>query len=124
MAAATLRIQAMAGSTQVLAGNVKTILGNALYADSADLNLAGSMAALKVDHWDGAKTFWYRHLKATNATDTNPPRDTKELLTLWAKNLKRRGLLIRAGFPFDATWHQPVTAAECLLSILADVPED
>jgi len=124
LATATLRIQAMTGPSRVLEDNVNTILGNNLQAKSSDLNLAGSMAALRVNHWDGAKAFWYRHLKATGARDANPPRDTKELLTLWAKNLKRRDLLVRAGFPFDATRHLPASATECLLAILDNEPED
>jgi hypothetical protein len=124
MGTATLRVQASMGATQTLTDNIKTILGNNLYADSSDLNLAGSMAALKVDHWDGAKAFWYRHLKTTNTTDPTPPKNAKELLTLWAKDLKRRGNVIRAGFPFDATQHLPATAIECLLAILFKEPED
>jgi hypothetical protein len=124
LTAATLRIQAMTGSLRVLEDYINTILGNNLHADSPALNLAGSMASLHVNHWDGAKAFWYRHLKTTNARETSPPRDAKELLTLWAKNLKQRDQLIRAGFPFDATRHLPATAAECLMAVLESEPED
>ncbi len=124
LAIATLRIQAALGQTKFLKDNISTLLRNDLYADSPALNLAGSMAALRSNYWDGAKAFWYRHLKATNAKDTVPPQNAKELLTLWAKNLKRSDMLIRAGFPFDAQRNLPATATECLLCILADAPQD
>jgi len=124
LAAATLRIQAMTNRSKVLTDNINTILGQDLYADSAELNLAGSMAALRSDNWDGAKAFWYRHLKATNARDTQPPQDRKELLTLWAKDLKRRGRLVRAGIGYDPAHDLPAAAAECLVTALDEAPED
>lgn len=124
IAAATLRIQATTGASQMLTENLNTLLSGDFYSDSAELNLMGSMASLQVNHWDGAKAFWYRHLKATKAGDVNPPREQKELLTLWAKDLKRIEIVVRAGFPFDVTKNLPAAAAECLLGIMKNEPED
>lgn len=120
---AQLRIMAMAGGMDKLADTVRTILGTRLYSDSFDLNFSGSMAALRVEHWDGAKAFWYRHIEATGARNPGPPGSPTELLTLWAKDLKRRGCVLRAGFPFDPKVHLPGSATECLLAILNKEPE-
>jgi len=123
VAAAMFRVQATSGMKKVMADNVRTILGANLYADSPDLNLAGSMASLRVGHWDGAKAFWYRHLKGTAGREPEPPKDTTQLLTLWAKDLKRRDCIVRAGFPFNVDRHLPASASDCLLLALNDVPE-
>jgi len=103
--------------------NIKMILGADLYNDSPSLNLAGSMASLYVDHWDGAKAFWYRHLKTVKGRDPGPPADSKQLLSYWGKDLKRRDTVLRAGFPYNIEKHLPAAASDCLLRVLKDVPE-
>lgn len=123
LAVAALRIQTITNRTELLTDNVKTLLAADLFADSMELNLAGSMAALRVEHWDGAKAFWYRHLKSSGS-EALPPQDSKELLTLWAKQLKQSGRSIRAGYPFDPARHLPDAASECLMTILADDTND
>ncbi|BCS88637.1 glycosyltransferase [Pseudodesulfovibrio sediminis] len=123
VAAATLRVQAMAEMHPLLKTNTRALLAAKQYETVPELNLAASMAALRVDHFDGAKAFWYRHLEASEKRAA-PPNDRKTLLTLWATDLQRRGMLVRPGFNFDPARHLPMTAAECLLAILADEPED
>jgi len=123
VAAATLRVQAIARMTPLVEDNLATLLGGELYADSLELNLVGSMTALRVGNWDGAKAFWYRHLQSTDAKNPGVPDTPIQLLTLWAKELKKRDRIMRAGFSFDPAVHIPVTATECLVTILADEPE-
>lgn len=123
IAAAVLRVQARANMTGLMEDNIKTILGAQLYGESLDLNLAGSMASLRLGHWDGAKAFWYRHLQTTGARPSEPPRDKIQLLTFWAKELKRHDRVVRAGFSFDAERHLSCVAVECLMAILNDEPE-
>ena len=124
IATATLRIQALAGSRQIMADNLNVLLGSDLFADSPELNLAGSMAALRLGHFNKAKAFWYRNQKALKARDASPPQVAKDLLTLWAKDLNRRKRLVRAGFPFEPARHLPAAAADCLMVILDTEPDD
>lgn len=120
--AATLRLQAAAGAPKVLEENLKALLTMPT-SGSLELNLAASMAALRVGHFSGAKTFWYRHLEGTGGEGL-PPESPQALYTLWAKELQRRSLVIRPGFSFDPVRHLPATAVECLLMILNDEPQD
>ena len=46
-----------------------------------------------------------------------------ELLTLWAKDLQRRGMAMRVGFPFEPQVHLAASAFECLLLLLELEPE-
>ncbi|MEF2230182.1 MAG: glycosyltransferase [Pseudodesulfovibrio sp.] len=123
VAESVLRIQAKAGKLRALEANVAALLGGELFADHAGLNLAGSMAALRLDHFDGAKAFWYRHCRASGGRECAPPRDPAGLLTLWARDLQRRDRTVRAGFPFDPGIHLPGSACECLLLLLHREPE-
>lgn len=124
VAASTLRVQTLAGMNRVMADNLMTILGSALFATNGEINLVGSMAALHLEHFDAAKAFWYRHVEAAGLRNPGPPPDPKALLILWAKELKRQGAVVRAGFPFDPGVHLPAAAGECLMRILSKEPED
>ncbi len=121
---ATLRMQAVAGMNKVMDENVMTLLGGRLYEDSLDVNLTCSTAALRLENWDAAKAFWYRHLKAVKKSMTLPPKNPKELLIFWAKELKRYNRLFRGGFPFNPKKHLPHNAVDCLMSLNAAYPED
>jgi len=120
--ATTLRVQAMAGITDMLEDNVKRLLARPA-GDALALNLTASMASLRLGNFSWAKAFRYRHLEAEGKTEI-PPNDEKELLTQWARDLHRLGATMRAGLSFDLKRHLPVTAAECLLLILGDEPQD
>jgi len=122
VAAAVLGVQAKAGQVRRLEANVAALLAGDLYADHAGLNLAGSMAALRLGQFKGAKAFWYRHCRTSGGRECAPPRDEAELLTLWARDLHRRGQTLRAGFPFDPKVHLPGAACECLLALLHREP--
>ncbi|NDV28883.1 glycosyltransferase [Desulfovibrio sp. JC010] len=121
---ATLRVQAVAGFNSLLEKNIMTLLGGNLFENSFDLNLTGSTAALRLNNWDGAKAFWYRHLKGAGKSDMLPPKTPKDLLILWAKELKYRNRLFRGGFPFDFKRHLPNTAVDCLMSLHNACPDD
>lgn len=123
VAEAVLRVQAAAGMQKYMADNAQTLLGARLYESSFEVNLTGSMACLRLDNWDGAKGFWYRHQQTSGARESVPPTDPTALLTLWAKELKRRNRIVRAGFPYTPSKHLPFAASECFIAILADQPE-
>jgi len=122
-AEAVLRTQALAGMRRAMEANVTAWLAGRRFEDSAGLNLAGSMAGLRLGNFDAAKAFWYRHCKFSGGREAAPPADENALLTLWAKDLNRRGLTLRSGFPFDPAIHLPAAASECLTAILVREPE-
>lgn len=124
VATSTLRVQAVAGMKSVMEENIQTLLGGKLYTDSLDVNLTGSTAALRLGNWDGAKAFWYRYLQSFDSAKPRPPQNIKDLLSLWAKELKRHGRVYRGGFTYNPECHLPAMAMDCLLSILATEPED
>ena len=118
-----LRMQAATDCHPVLQQNLKALLSKSIYQDNENLNLTASMAALRVGDFTVARAFLYRHCESSR-TRIAPPQSAHGLLTLWAKCLARHGRIARPGFSFDAKRHLPQTAAECLLSILDDKPED
>lgn len=121
--AALLRVQGAAQMHRAMGENLKTLLAENLCHDVLDVNLAGSMAALRLGEWDWAKSFWYRHLRCGPDRHTVPPADKDALLTLWAKELKRVDRVVRAGFSFNADHNLPMCAADCLVTILKEKPE-
>ncbi|MBC17729.1 MAG: hypothetical protein CL942_11835 [Desulfovibrio sp.] len=121
--AALLRVQSGAKLNKAMSDNLKVILTNNICCDVLDVNLAGSMAALRLDEWDWAKSFWYRHLRSGPERRLAPPTDKFSLLTLWAKELKRADRVVRAGFSFNVEHHLPMSATDCLMTILSEEPE-
>ncbi len=119
-----LRLQAAAGMDQMLEENIMALLGSEFMVDSFDLNLAGSTAALRIDDWGAAKAFWYRQQKSMMNTSALPPKTPKDLLILWAKELKRRNRIFRGGFPFNANRHLPYAAVDCLMVLYESNPGD
>ncbi|MFH1914351.1 MAG: glycosyltransferase [Pseudomonadota bacterium] len=124
VACAAMRVQAMAGMTTALGVAVDSLLAAGLWEDSAEANLTGSMAALRLDRFDAAKSFWYRHIRSTGIRNPGPPGSPDDLCILWARDAARRGTVVRAGFTFDPATHLPAAASECLLAVLAHRPED
>jgi hypothetical protein len=119
---ATMRVQAVAGKTAPLSANIDGVLAAGLWADSASLNLAGSMAALRLNRFEAAKAFWYRHARAAGLRSPGSPESPDALLTAWAKDLSSRGLVMRPGFSFKPGCHLPAAAGDCLMSVLAHAP--
>ncbi|ADU61388.1 MAG: glycosyltransferase [Pseudodesulfovibrio sp.] len=123
VACAILRVQAVDGKTGPMASTMDALLAVGMCADSPGVNLTGSMAALRLGRFDAARAFWYRHVKAMGISNPGQPDTPAALLTLWARDLSRRGRVVRAGFAFDPAVHLPDSAVECLLALLADQPE-
>ncbi|WP_035076728.1 CgeB family protein [Maridesulfovibrio zosterae] len=121
---ATLRIQAVIGVNSVMEDNLMSLLGGKLYENSFCLNLTCSTVALRLDKWNMAKAFWYRHLKSTDLINKLLPKTPKDLLILWAKELKQRKLIFRGGFPFNSKKHLPHTAIDCLTILYEADPGD
>ena len=119
-----LRVQAAAGMDQMLEESLMALLGSEFMVDSFDLNLAGSTAALRLDSWDAAKAFWYRQQKSMKTAATLPPKTPRDLLILWAKELKRRKRIFRGGFPFNPSRHLPYAAVDCLMVVYDSSPGD
>ena len=128
MLAARLRFPAQAGDRdeEALAALAAVLAGN-VHAGDADVDLAGSMAALRLSRFDLARQFWFRHLKTLPRPAKallEPPADPAHLCALWAR-VPRRGLPpLRAGFPFDLERHLPTRSAECLFLALRLRPGD
>ncbi len=123
---ALLRAQTGSGSRETL-GNMQVILAGKLHEHSLDINVAGSMLALRNAQeqafWDCAKTFWYRHLQTTGTTAPQPPQDAQHLYLLWARELRKQGRILKSGFAFDPKRHLPSTAVECLMAVLHQEPQ-
>ncbi|WP_320174320.1 glycosyltransferase [Maridesulfovibrio sp.] len=119
---ATLRVQTVINANPVVEENLMNLLGGKLFEDSFGVNFTGSAAALRLGNWDTAKAFWYRHLKAVNSTKL-PPKEPKDLLIYWAKELKSQQRVFRGGFPFKPKTHLPHTALDCLLSLYDNDPQ-
>ncbi|MFW5499976.1 MULTISPECIES: glycosyltransferase family protein [unclassified Maridesulfovibrio] len=120
---ATLRVQTVINANLVVEENLINLLGGELFEDSFGVNFTGSAAALRLGNWDAAKAFWYRHLKAVNNTKL-PPKEPKDLLICWAKELKKHQRVFRGGFPFKSKTHLPHTALDCLLILCDNDPQD
>jgi hypothetical protein len=123
LAVAALRLRVLAGKGEALSAQLDALLTGPLWPVSPEVNLTGAMAALSLDRFDAAKTFWYRHVQASAIRNPGIPETPSSLRTLWAKDLARRGRVSRAGFPFDPALHLPASATECLLRILHDEAE-
>lgn len=119
---ATLRVQAAAGAMEVLGRNLEMLLTRPT-SGAPDLNLAASMAGLRLGNFAWAKTFWYRH-QEDRGVEPVLPESPQALYGLWAKDLQRRGLSMWPGFGFDPARHLPASAVDCLVTILEDSPQD
>lgn len=120
---AVLRVQAVSRRSKPLAANLQGILAGNVFTDSIDLNLAASVAALRLNRFDLAKAFWLRQTQAAGARPSASPQTPAELLTFWAKTMARSGKIMRAGFTFDARFNLPASGSECLMVILEREPE-
>lgn len=85
--------------------------------------LAASMAALDQKEPELAAMLCMRQLAMENDTRPTPPRTPAGLLRLWADALRRRGMSMRSGFPYEPGLHLPCSASECLQRALEEEPE-
>lgn len=123
--AARVRLAARHGAPEETRALLTALLAGGAAAGDTALDLAGSMAALRLDLWDLARQFWYRRLRADKTGhQAEPPADPVHLCLLWARFLRARGPVLRSGFPFDPALDLPASAAECLLLALTLRPGD
>ena len=112
---ALLRLHTEEGDREKAAGLVAAILAQGLHAGEMELNLTGSMAGLRLDNWDAAKEFWYRHQRAARAVAPVKPEDPLRLCLLWCAELRRAGVAVEPGDTFEPGVHLPATAMDCVL---------
>lgn len=116
--ALTLRLR----STEETLALLVRILARKQSQEEWRVNLAGSMAALKLGSFDLARQFWYRQTRSRKSR--HPPVATPlEIYLTWSRELVRLGRPLRPGFVFDPKVHIPAAALECLLSAHAKWPE-
>jgi len=113
-AARHLRFIAASRQDDRLGRVLVTAAKDGVHAGSLRFNLTASMAALRLEHMDLAKAFWYRAIDGRSHAWSRP-ESPAHLLVLWAEELARQGLAVRPGFPFDPGRHLPATALECLV---------
>ena len=112
---AFLRLHTEAGNRDKAAGLVAAILTQGLHPGEMALNLTGSMAGLRLDNWDAAKEFWYRHVRASRTAEPVKPEAPLRLCLLWCAELRRAGVPVEPGDTFEPGVHLPTTAMDCVL---------
>ena len=84
------------------------------YAAFPEVNLAGSMGALKAGDPALARLFFLRHLRHAAPAAPDPGHTPLSICLAWARELQRIGRSFRPGFVFDPGAHLPQSALECL----------
>jgi hypothetical protein len=112
--AALLRMKAVAGREQFLRLALP-VIEKAQYAASPDVNLAGSMGALRHDDPALARLFFLRHRRHTAPEAADPGPSPLSICLAWAGELQRTGPVSRPGFTFNPRRHLPASAVECLV---------
>ena len=85
------------------------------YAASRDVNLAGSMGALRHDDPGLARLFFLRHRRHAAPGAPDPGHTPLSICLAWAGELQRTGPASRPGFTFNPGRHLPASAVECLI---------
>ncbi len=94
------------------------------YAASLDVNLAGSLGAVRHGNPTLARIFLLRHLRHA-APGINEPESTPLSICLaWARELQRLGHDSRPGFVFNPAEHTPESALECLILASEQAPDN
>jgi len=121
--AALLRLRADAGRDEFLRQAVP-VAETGQYAASPDVNLAGSMGALRHAEVPLANLFFQRHRMHAASHAPDPGRAPLSICLAWARELQRIGRLFRPGFVFDPEEHLPASALECLVLASSFEPGD
>ena len=85
------------------------------YAASRDVNLAGSMGALRHDDPGLARLFFLRQRRHAAPGAPDPGHTPLSICLAWAGELQRTGPASRPGFTFNPGRHLPASAVECLI---------
>lgn len=98
------------------------ILTENSHACELDVNLAGSLCAMRIGQAEAARAFLLRAVAASSNPPAKLPADPFEQLLFWASELTRQGELCRPGFSYDPEKHVPRCAIECLVAAHALKP--
>lgn len=96
-----------------LAKGLAGLWQSGLHSGAFTVNLAASMAALRLGDLAAARAFRLRQHE--RAPGRPPPRSALELYLAWAGDLQRLGVHARPGLPFDHERHLPESVLECLI---------
>jgi hypothetical protein len=112
--AALLRLEAEAGPED-FRRLALPVIETEQYAASRDVNLAGSMGALRHDDPGLARLFFLRHRRHAAPGAPDPGLAPLSICLAWAGELQRTGPASRPGFTFNPGRHLPASAVECLV---------
>ena len=112
--AVRLRLRSRAGREEFLRLAVP-VAESGQYESVPEVNLAGSMGALKAGDLTLARLFFLRHKRHSAPAAPDPGRTELSICLAWARELQRTGQLFRPGFVFNPHRQLPATALECLV---------
>lgn len=113
--AALARCLSRFGERESLAHMLRHEIEARRFADSFEVNLAASGAALRLDDWDLARTYWLRHQTAMDRHAPGSPDGPVALYLLWAGECERFWTDFRPGYTFNREHTVPDSTMECLL---------
>mgnify|MGYP003585030045 CR=1 FL=1 len=121
--AALLRVRAVSGRDEFMRLAVP-VAETGQYAAFAEVNLAGSMGALKNGDPALARLFFLRHRRHAGTPAPDPGHTPLSICLAWARELQRIGRHFRPGFVFDPGAHLPQSALECVILAGTFAPDD
>lgn len=121
---ALLSLYHMEGVRESLMQLITLVLHQGLYTSDLALNVSCSAACMCHGELALARQFWYRYAKDKGKKGFIRPESMKDMYILWAEEFGKQKRFFRPGFQFDPKQHLPGSAAECLLMVLGESPED
>lgn len=121
--AAHLRLMAGLGRDEFLRLAVP-VAETGQYAAFPEVNLAGSMGALRHGDPTLARLFFLRHRRHCAPGGPDPGHTPLSICLAWARELQRDSRAFRPGFMFDPRGHLPQSALECLVLASEHAPRD
>jgi len=122
--AGLLRLWVESGHNDPALGLMVSVTDQDHLARSLDLNMTASLCSLKLNRYNLAVRFWYRHVRNSPKAKSVKPDGPTGLYTLWADELARNGRVMRSGLGFRPEFHVPQSAVECLFAAQSLKPGD
>lgn len=94
------------------------------YEACQDVNLAGSMGALRFGDCSLARLFFLRSGRHGTSAAPDPGHTALSICLAWARELQRTGRISRPGFVFNPAKHLPASALECLVLASESAPDN
>jgi hypothetical protein len=94
------------------------------YAASWEVNLAGSMGALRNGDATLARLFFLRHRRQCRPEAADPGHTRLSICLAWARELQRMGQVSRPGLAFNPHEQLPASALDCLIWASEAAPEN